>query len=83
MAEIEFTDRYGGGPGPDVATMCQGQCEGTGFVPVARDDLNDPWFRLWREAHEAAGEHECDGWHFVRCPDCNGTVKRPEPSDAR
>lgn len=75
--EIEFTDRYQalGIPCPDPLTVCKGQCEGTGFVPVASDDLNDPWFRLWREAHRAAGEHECDGYHFVRCPDCAGSGK--------
>lgn len=23
---------------------------------------------------------ECDGWHFVKCPDCNGTGKQPKSS---
>ena len=31
--------------------------------------------RLWREAHLKA-DHVCDGWHFVKCPDCGGTGKR-------
>ena len=36
MDEIEFTDRYTalGIPYPDPETVCQGQCEGTGWVPV-------------------------------------------------
>lgn len=84
MSEYEFTDRYEalGIEAPSPEEVCEGQCEGTGTVPIAHDDLNDPWFRLWREAHEAAGEHECDGWHFVRCPDCDGSGKRrPEPQE--
>ncbi len=33
---VEFTDRYQalGIPYPDTATMCTGQCDGTGWVPV-------------------------------------------------
>jgi hypothetical protein len=31
--------------------------------------------RLWREAHALAGEHTCDGWHFVKCSECGGTGK--------
>ena len=36
MAEIEITDRYQalGISYPDPETVCQGQCEGTGCVPV-------------------------------------------------
>lgn len=86
MSEIESTDRYGGNP-PDPETMCKGECEGMGWVPVQdREHAGDlivdslgydkePWKTLWQEAHIAAGEHECDGWHFVKCPDCGGTGK--------
>jgi hypothetical protein len=32
--KFEATDRYGGPQNwPDPATMCKGQCEGTGWVP--------------------------------------------------
>lgn len=34
--------------------------------------------RLWDEVH-ANSKHEdgpCDGWHFIRCSDCNGTGKK-------
>ena len=46
MDEIEVTDRYKalGIPYPDPETVCQGQCEGTGWVPVyisSGDDRKD------------------------------------------
>jgi hypothetical protein len=71
--EFEFTDRYkaSGIPYPDPETMCPGQCEGTGSVPVARDDIEEPFHTLWLEA-EVKNPSD-DGWHFVKCPDCNGT----------
>lgn len=38
--------------------------------------------KRWHEAH-AASRHRgqdadgpCDGWHFITCPDCNGTGKQ-------
>ena len=87
MTELEFTDRYKalGIPEPDVETMCLAQCEGTGFVPIYMggekpgpvhpEDEKDPVFiHLWYEA-EAITPAE-DGWHFVKCPDCEGTGKR-------
>jgi hypothetical protein len=43
--EREFTDRYKalGIPYPNVDTMCKGQCEGTGWVPVAKEDMEEPY----------------------------------------
>ena len=78
MVEIEFTDRYKalGIPEPDPLTMCKGQCEGTGFVPVHRDDPDEPLATLWKEAE--AKEPTDDGYHFVLCPDCKGSRKREE-----
>ena len=75
MAEqIVGTDRYQalGMPPPDLETMCQGQCEGIGWVPIAKDDMSEPWRTLWLEA-EAEEPAEKDGYHFVKCPDCNAT----------
>ena len=75
VSKTEFTDRYKalGIPYPDPATVCVGQCEGTGFYPE-----NDPDDNLWIAAHsEKPHAHDCDGWHFVKCPDCGGTGKRP------
>ena len=71
--EFEFTDRYEalGIPMPDVQTMCNGQCEGTGVVPIQSTDKEEPWRTLWLEAESV--EHAEDGWHFVKCPDCKGT----------
>lgn len=80
MNGMEFTDRYQalGMPYPDPATMCKGPCEGTGVVPVTADDLSGPRFAaLWHEAHAKPHAETCDGWHFVVCPDCAGTGKRP------
>lgn len=72
----EFTDRYQalGIPYPDTETMCKGQCEGIGLVPIAGDDMREPWRSLWLEAEAKAPAD--DGWHFVTCPDCRGTGKR-------
>jgi len=75
---MQFTDRYQalGMPYPHPDTMCKGQCEGTGWVPVNADET-DPVFRgLWQEA-EAESPSD-DGWHFVQCPDCGGTGKKPK-----
>lgn len=89
--KIELTDRYSalGIPQPDPETVCKGQCEGTGWVPlcnryymvdarkcVPADGMTAEEYDLWMAAHIASGEHECDSWHFVKCPACNGTGKR-------
>ena len=78
MGELQLTDRYQalGIPYPDLKTMCHGQCEGIGRVPIHRNNTNDDegaWHDLWLKA-----ENECpaeDGWHFVECPACQGTGK--------
>jgi len=74
---IEITDRYQalGIPYPDVETMCEGQCEGTGVVPVSAEDREEPWRSLWlaAEAKKPAGKN---GTHYVMCPDCDGTGKK-------
>lgn len=76
MSKIEFTDRYQalGIPYPDPETMCDGQCEGTGFVPIRSDDMEEPWRTLWLEAEKKKPTD--NGCHFVICPDCKGTRKR-------
>lgn len=52
---LQFTDRYQalGMPYPDPATMCQGQCEGTGIYPQHRDDqtMTVPEWNAWRDCH--------------------------------
>lgn len=75
---LEFTDRYQalGMPYPDPHTMCRGQCEGIGVVPVHRSETDSEFLRLWQADHDGKGDHDCDGWHFVTCPDCHGTGKR-------
>lgn len=76
MTTLEFTDRYSalGLPQPDANTMCQGDCEGTGYVPIQNGDASPVYQALWDEAE--AKEPTDDGWHFVKCPDCDGTRLR-------
>lgn len=75
--EFKFTDRYTalGIPFPDPDTVCKGECEGTGRVPVSEHEQEEPWRTLWLDAECIAPAD--DGWHFVRCPACGGTGKRP------
>ena len=72
----EITDRYQalGIPYPDPETMCLGQCEGTGIVPIAKEETEEPWKTLWAEAEEKNPSE--NGRHFVTCPECDGTGKR-------
>ncbi len=73
---MEITDRYDalGIKPPEPDTCCLGQCEGTGWVPVAKDDKEEPFRTLWLEAESK--KKADDGWHFVKCPKCGGTGKR-------
>lgn len=89
--ELYFTDRYKelGIPLPNPKTMCRGECEGIGFIPVylkegdrqydnegrchCTEDAEEDerLIKRWHEAEEK--EPTKDGWHFVVCPDCEGT----------
>jgi hypothetical protein len=73
VKSIEFTDRYEalGIPYPGPATVCEGHCEGVGSYP--EHDITSP---LWQAAHAQPHDEPCNGWHFVKCPDCGGTGKR-------
>lgn len=84
--KIKFTSRYEalGMPLPDPDTMCKGECEGTGWYP---ENLQEPNVKTvdydrWTEAHNKGNfikrfwhKYRCDGWHFIKCADCNGTGK--------
>ncbi len=72
---MEFTDRYKalGIPYPDPQTMCKGQCEGIGRVPIHRDDMEEPFHTLWLEAESKTPMD--DFYHFILCPECKGTGK--------
>jgi hypothetical protein len=59
---------------PTAAQACQGECEGSGIVPVHKHEREEPWRTLW-EAQEALLPTP-DGWHFVRCPECLGSGRR-------
>ena len=84
--EVEYTDRYEafGIKRPDPQIMCKGSCEGTGYFPIFNPEcqnkgecypaditpLEPSILALWQAAE---GENKSDdGWHFVKCPDCNG-----------
>lgn len=76
----EYTDRYDalGIPYPDPETMCKGQCDGVGAYPTKLEDATPEEGKRWLAAHESGEGHEngeCNGWHFITCPDCNGTGK--------
>lgn len=86
----EIVTRYGSGPDafPDVSTMCPGDCEGTGYVPInfrepapgeAYFVYSDEDEALYRDAWETAEalEPSEDGYHFLTCPTCGGTGKAP------
>lgn len=81
----QYTDRYQalGISYPDPQTMCEGNCEGTGWYPQRLDDSTITEYEKaeWTAAHRAPEAHEngskeCDGWHFIKCEDCNGTGKK-------
>lgn len=71
--KIVFTDRYGGNY-PDTNTMCKGDCEGFGWVPVQKNDEDKLYAQKWLDAENI--KPASDGWHFVICNDCNGTGKK-------
>jgi hypothetical protein len=77
--EIEFTDRYQalGIPYPDPATMCAGQCEGIGRYPVRLDDTENSEGERRRWHEEEVKSPTNDGVHFILCPTCDGSGKRP------
>ena len=82
--KIEFDDRYQalGIPYPDEKTCCQGDCEGTGLVPIDIRDETDPvYIRLWNETEVKNPNEPGDNWHFVTCPRCNGTRKEPKEAN--
>ena len=77
MAEdvVEFTDRYQalGIPYPDPKTVCRGHCEGTGWVPIYKDDDDPEFAGMWDAAEKISPTD--DKSHFVKCPRCDGTGK--------
>lgn len=74
--KIKIIDRYTalGIPYPDPKTICNGQCEGTGVLPIYMDEDNKIFKQLWDKVEKK--KHAEDGWHFIVCPECKGTGKR-------
>ena len=64
--DFVFTSRYDALGPPNG---CDGQCEGTGFVPIHADETDPEWKAVWDESEKENPTD--DGWHFVRCPKCN------------
>ena len=88
---IEFTDRYGG-YAPSWLRGCHADCEAMGYVPIfmasgvetknhsdliSDSETNPAYIKAWKAAHAEPHEELCDGWHFVKCPDCSGTGRVP------
>lgn len=71
QVEIEYTTRYDalGIPEPKVETVCLGQCEGTGWVPIHKDDPELEWQMRWRQAHNKSHtfKQRCKtAWLFIK-----------------
>lgn len=64
---FEFTDRYQalGIPYPD-ASSCKGDCEGTGVVPIYRDERDPAYAALWQRAHDKAHTLRQRVWDAIR-----------------
>lgn len=84
--EIEPVDRYEGIGYPDPATVCDGECEGLGVIPVymragdkriggafPEDETDPDLVAVWEKAENDSPAE--DGWHFVQCPVCKGSGK--------
>jgi len=74
MVSKEFIDSYANIPPPDPKTVCLGRCNGTGVVSLSFHETDPKWKKMWDEAGGWGATK--DGWHFVKCPDCNGSGKR-------
>lgn len=57
---------------------CDGECEGTGVVPIFAFDMEEPYRALWLVAQGKAPTD--DGWHLVPCADCAGTGQKQLPN---
>lgn len=55
----------------EIATHngCIGECQGTGWIPVYKDEMTPAERSLWVQA-EMDSRSE-DGWHMVPCPACS------------
>jgi len=78
---MEITSRYGKNF-PEPKTVCSGDCEGLGVVPifinkdlkldcVIADEIDPQYIQLWEQAEKLKKTE--DGWHFVKCLSCKGT----------
>lgn len=79
---LEYADRYPVPP-PSPNTVCTGQCEGMGWIPVylgegdddrsvyGPDETDPELIAAWYAADVVSKTD--DGWHFVKCPECGGT----------
>ena len=76
LETIKFTDRYqvASIPYPNSETMCQGHCEGMGVFPVHSGEQDKKLLALWKTAELKSPAN--DGWHFVKCFECNGTGRK-------
>lgn len=74
--KFKVADRYSalGIETPDPSTCCDGECEGTGVVPIQKGDRRIEYRKAWEAAEKK--EKSDDGYHFVKCRVCHGTGKK-------
>ena len=79
----QFTDRYDalGILRPEPEDICQGHCEGVGWFPIKWESADAELRLLWVAAEIRRPQD--DGWHFVRCPECEGTGLNQEARKKR
>lgn len=52
-----------------VSNGCPGECQGTGWMPIYKDEMTPAERSLWIQAEFDAPSE--DGWHMVPCPACS------------
>lgn len=55
---------------------CDAGCEGTGWLPVSKSNMNEPLRHLWVAAEIDTPSD--DGWHLIPCPKCNPITELDE-----
>jgi hypothetical protein len=72
MAGYEFSSRYDV-PHVTGPERCY-ECDGFGTYPLFGGEGEGRQRRAWEAAEKA--DPSPDGWHFVRCPGCDGPGRK-------
>ena len=83
MQKVEFTDRYKATGTPYPGKDSCDWCEGMGYSPLEKKDLNTEACKTLKGKLIIVGQKEKNGkptkednWVFVVCPECYGTRKK-------